>query len=71
MFADSVGVVLHRVVEALGGDRAQVGPRADGVLDPGRPRVEPRLHVNVQLGNHCVILQPLVVVGHHLMHILQ
>ena len=50
MFADGVGVVLHRVVEALGGDGAEVGPRADGVLYPGRPRVEPRLHVNVQLG---------------------
>ena len=71
VFADGVGIVFHRVVEALGGDGAEVGPPGDGVLDPGRPRVEPRLHVNVQLGNHCVVLQPLVVVRHHLIHILQ
>ena len=70
VFADGVWVVLHGVVEALSGDYAEVGPRAHDVFYPGRPRVEAWLHVDVQLLNHRVILQPLVVARHHLVHIL-
>ena len=68
MFADSVGVVLLHVVAPLGGDGAEVGPPADGALDPAGERA--RLRVDVQLGHRAVLTQPRAVVRHHLMYVL-
>ena len=68
MFANCVRIVFLCKVAPLGGDQADVGPRADGAFDPRGEGA--RLRMDVQLGDHCVLPQPLVVIRYHFIHIL-